>query len=521
MNINFLKKNKNKLKSALPITFFCLIAFYLIYQYSIKIPFFEDSVDILLPALYRLYGGQYPTHYPYNKYPPFPIMFYEFFFILTSVFLKLTTVKDYFQIGRIINVSLLTFNIMIFYLYVRSYLSRVWTLLACLLLLLAPAVFFSGTVLKTESLLLTEILLCLYSINRIQKEPDKVIWHVITAVCCALSVTTKYNVLIFVIYLSGIVLSIHNKQNDKIVDKFTAVIKNKNILIFTAVVIVVILLTWPTIWSIKEIIENVHMHSDIYTVPYPSFWRAVDEPFSFPYGRYSYSLTTIIPFALGVCNYLFALLALVKKLVPKQILLTYGIYSLIYVIISNSLTLIKMPYMYTPIVPFMIICAVFFMKYFFHSGRKVIYKIAGIVLIISSITFSIIQYPLMYNWLKAGLDTQKYILTIGEEDSKVLLLFTNQASLKQGIDVKDIEGSVKKINPDYIMTLNSYFLNFRKYRNPDYKKQYVFYEKLKNGKTNYMLIWDVEVDFPLKFLFIDPEVSINYSLFKLNDGGCD
>lgn len=523
MNINFLKENKNKLISIFPITLLCLIAFYLIYRYSIKIPFFEDSIDIMLPALNHLQGGEYPSHYPYNKYPTFPSMFYELFFIITSVFLKLNTAREYFQIGRIINVSLFTINVLLFYLYARSYFDRIWALLACLLLLFSPAVFFSGIVLKTESLLLTEILLCLYSVNRIQKEPDRIIWHVIAAVSCALSVTTKYNVLIFIIYLSGIVLSIKNERNDTIIEKITTVLKNKNILIFSSVVTLVILITWPTIWEIKETIKS--MSTDIYRLPYPSFMRAVDEWFSFPYGRYSYSLTTMIPVALGICNYLFALLALGMKLVPKQLLITFGIYSLIYIVINNSLTLVNPPYMFTPIIPFMIICAVFFMKYFFESGQTVVYKMAGTIFIISSIICSIIQYPTMYNGLKAGMDIQyKYMLITKEEkdqNKKLLYLFSSEASVKQGIDIKDIEGSVNKIKPDYIITLNSYFLNFRKYSNPDYKKQYAFYEKLKNGQTYYMCIWDVPVEAPLKILFIDPEMSIDYTLFKRINRGSD
>jgi hypothetical protein len=213
------------------------------------------------------------------------------------------------------------------------------------------------------------------------------------------------------------------------------------------------------------------------------------------------------------------------KLVPRKLLITYGIYSLIYIIIYNSLTLVNTPYMYTPIIPFMIICAVFFMKYFFESGQKVIYKMAGTIFIISSIIFSIIQYPTMYNGLKAGMEINyKYMSIIKEEkdqNKKLLYLFSNEASVKQDIDIKDIEGSVNKIKPDYIITLNSYFLNFRKYRNPDYKRQYSFYEKLKNGQTNYMCIWDIQVDSPLKILFIDPEMSIDYTLFKRINSGSD
>lgn len=368
MNINFLKENEKKLLSVFLVILICFIAFYLTYQYSIKIPFFEDSIDIMLPAINHLHGGEYPTHYPYNKYPTFPSMFYELFFVITSVFLKLNTAREYFQIGRMINVSLFTVNILLFYLYARSYLNRIWALLACLLLLFSPAVFFSGAVLKTESLLLAEILLCLYSVNRIQKEPDRLIWHVIAAVSCALSVTTKYNVLIFIIYLSGIVLSVKKERNDTIIEKITTVLKNKNILIFSSVVTLVILITWPTIWQIQETIKS--MSTDIYRLPYPSFMRAVDEWFSFPYGRYSYSLTTMIPIALGICNYLFALLALGIKLVPRQLLITYGLYSSIYIVVCNSLTLVNPPYMYTPIIPFMIICTVFFMRYFLNQAKK-------------------------------------------------------------------------------------------------------------------------------------------------------
>jgi hypothetical protein len=498
-----IKNNKIEIAFFLLTLFVAAAASFLSYVYSTRMPYFTDDFDMVLPALNHMKGAAYPL----LKYPTFPFIFYEFIFRIFSKLLISDT--DYLYAGRLITVVLFGINIMLFYCVARIYLKRAWAFLAVLLFLFAPVIFYSGTVVKTEPLLLTELLICIICVEMISRKPGKTVWHIIAAVSCGLAITTKYNLMPLTTYLFAIMYSAFYENKSGMKAAMAGVVRNKNTWIFTAVFIAIILLTWTTIWDIGTFLQITS--SDLYGLPYPTFFRSVDEFFSFPYGRYSYSLSTIIPFGMGIFNFVLALLAMIFRLIPRKLLVIWGGSSLLYLIFVQSITLARPPYLFTPMMPFLIICSVLFIRYFFSAGKKYFLKIAGSVLIITALIVSVIQFPALYNAVRGMVEAFRFAGSIGK--SIVVLIHSEYTSI-QGIDLTDFEGSINRIKPEYILTLDSYFYNFKKYDRPEYNKQFYYYEMLTRGQIGYGIEWQRPVNIPLKKLFIDPELSFTYTLFK-------
>lgn len=496
---------KARIISNLPLALLFIFAFALVYYYSSQTKVFGDEHLILLPAEGNMSGQAYPL----NSYPPFSYMFYELFFRLLYPFrLAIAPIN----IARFINNILFAVNVLLLYRVARYYLEKSWAFLASFFFMLTPVVFFSGVMVKTESLLLAEVLICAISAHKILSAPDRVVWHIVAAIACATSFTTKCNIFVPAIYCTAVLLAGAPEKSGSLPARLVALLRSRNVWIFAAVFIATILITWPGLLHITLV--NLKDIREFYFQEGPQPMRAVGELFSFPYGMFSYSLTTVIPLAAGFCIYIFAILAIPLRAVPRQLLIIGGVYVLLYCVIMQIVTLDRIPHLFIPVMPFLVLFGVFFLRCFFAEGKKQFFKIAGVILVSASVAVSIIQYPTYWLMWDTVIDS---LLEAAFKADKVALLFHGPGSRNYGVDPMDIEGSIEKIKPTVILTNDSYFQNYGKHKNPLYQRQYEYYKRLREGKAGYTIEWRRKADIPFEELYFDPEIPWQLTLFRRND----
>ncbi|MBW1990310.1 MAG: glycosyltransferase family 39 protein [Deltaproteobacteria bacterium] len=185
--------------------------------------YIPDETDIIQPAL----GG---SPYPLSKYPPFPFMVY-------GAVLGLFPDAYPLLVARALNFGLLLVNLGLFFLLCRRFLDKKWSLFALFAFLGMPVVYYSGIIVKTEGLLLLELLVLMLCLERIHRLGDKPWVHACCGVVCALAVTTKYMVFLPMLY-AGFTLHAYRHASQ---------LKNKavNWAYFCLGFLPVLFMTWP------------------------------------------------------------------------------------------------------------------------------------------------------------------------------------------------------------------------------------------------------------------------------------
>jgi len=508
----FEKLENKKLKIAVYAFSIILLCAYYLFS-TTKMYAFGDESDLILHAINHLKGIPYPA----GRYPSFPIFFYEIF--LFPVNLISGSVPSYelaLQIARVVNILICLSSTIIFYFCLKTKFTGISVLIGSFLFAVSPLAIFHVSLVKTESLLVLEILILYLLGYKIMHGNCTWKTHVFFAVISGLTVTTKYYPMAPIIYMISVFESDHYKQLS-IKKRLRNFLTTKGFYIFSVTSILTILVSWTNLWDYNaQIIENFKVF-DPYFINAPSFMRCVDEWPAFPYGRFSYSLIVILPLGMGLITYLMMLTSLFTRSIPKDMFLILGIPAILYFILFSFTTLLRMPYNFSVCLPFIIVSATGFLnKYIVQKIKK---KWLKTPIIVGLMGITAYQSPVLnIFWQRLTYYSQaNSIFTFQAKLPKQMVwLLTNESTKAYGVDLSDYEKSLIEKKSEYLFVLTSYFHNLCKYKSA-YEINCKYFDKLKNGNSIYLVRWEDYPDYPMStfFKWIDPELEFGFILLKL------
>jgi len=289
----------------------------------------SDELDIVQPARDYIRGDLYAA----VKYPSFVFYFYGFFFRL---FGTTNNAVACLHVARIVNYFLFAANLILLHIFLRKYFSKLWALVGSILFTTLPPIAFSAAYVKTEGLLLCQLLCVLLVLGRISASPKELRWHSLAALGAGLSFSTKLSPLPLLLYVANaIYLRFHGSR-----------IAPRAWLLFCGTLFVVILASWTNLWIFDKVIES--WRSDIYFLPGAGPFNAVDEGIlsGFPYGRFSSFVTVSMPIALGLVG-LFFVASIVVGSIPRWIFWVFGGGNLASLAIALGATRLRLPHGFT------------------------------------------------------------------------------------------------------------------------------------------------------------------------------
>jgi len=309
-----------------------------------------DEFIILNRASWFLRGHSFPL----AQYPPFPYLFYGFF-----LFLAHGISTHILLVGRVVNLCLLLLNLFLFFRVSLPHTGRNWALFSVFLFASTPLVVFSGVFVKTEGMILSEVLALMLCLGLLNEEKAKTWATIFSGVLCAVGITTKYSLMLPIMYilLTGY-LYVVKKREKRIFFRYS---------LFVAAFIITFILIWP---NFVDQIYNWHSanYNDDYFARGPSVLRAVDEPWAFPYGKYSYALCLIIPFSLGPLVFILSLLSLRGRKTPPLVpAVAYVSFFLGFMIVAN-VTLVRYFWVFTLLAPPAVLLSVIKLRALFNSN---------------------------------------------------------------------------------------------------------------------------------------------------------
>lgn len=494
-----------------------LLAAFLAFRFAVNAPpLHPDESDIIFGPGFRAAGGLPSSA---GVYPGFPHMFYSFWVRAFSPLLPNEPVIAAWVISRAVNIVLYGINIAIFFLAARCFLGRLTSLFAALVFALSPGVFFSGVYVKTEGLLLFAICLSLWGGARLSKEPGNAFLHALLGCLAGLGVAVKFNPFPALIYAGALWAGR---------DGFDFLRVRAKIGLFALAFLASVSLMWPGIFDLSRY-SVLRFKAAIYFADAPSAFRSVDELFAFPFGRYSYGLCLVLPFSAGPLNCLAALAGLALKSVPKRMLVIWGIFFACYLLFIMTVTLIRPAWMFTPIIPVVAAASGLFVDKL-RRGFGTAGKAAAAGAALALVLVSFYQYPAaamgVDGTVKALFDgTREARRLLGPDRGRLrdnMLVLTNSGlAVQQHYQARRPSAAIIEKHPEFILLLDSYAINFCKYRkNPLFASQCAFFKRLVAGGGGYRVVWSREVDFPWKFVSFDPETSFTvYLLRRNNDSG--
>ncbi|MFH2100028.1 MAG: glycosyltransferase family 39 protein, partial [Pseudomonadota bacterium] len=455
-----------------------------------------DELSMVAPGIERIFH-QEPTP---SKYPPAAPAFFELWLRAADHLLDLASrgPEFAFLVARVGNLLLYSVNLLLFFLVARPYLGGRAAILAVGLFALNPVVFYSAVHVKTEGLLLASICLCFLASGRISREPERVSWHALAGASCALAAATKYNGVLPVAYLAAVLVSSSNKSGTRPPGQGKALLRGA--LVFLVSFLGCLVVLWPDFLHGGEQLGQ--WAKDLYFLPGPSWFTAMEGTWVFPYGRFSYPLLFTIPFFMGPLVYLSALAGLFTRSLPRDAAWIWGLFSALYLLVAFLVTRLQYPPAYLPVAPFLTLLAVSFWKKLARSPKK-IPKATGWFLAGAAILLALVQYPTMRNISNSVVDAthkaRQYVEQHGEDNAGLILLMNSSLSLSQGLTPLRLEEGVLNRKPDYILVLDSYLRNFSKQLNPDYQRQAGLWDKLIQGEAGYEVLWTYPVRYPLQW----------------------
>jgi hypothetical protein len=467
-----------------------------------------DETDIVRPAVLHIRGEPYPE----TKYPLFPVFAHEL--VLRAVLAAGGGIEP-LAAAHGLNAAIFMVSAILFYLLCLQWLDRWWAVFAAFLYVTSPAVFFAGAIVKTESFLLLEMMVVALASRRIMEGRDSAAWHVAAAAGCALAVTTKFYPFHFLIYFAALAVRERAAGGGGIGAAARGILTDRRVWLFAAAAAALVLLTWP-VWM-KIGLSPAKSARDIYFQEAPTHHRAVGEWTAFPYGRLSYGLLVVMPFAAGLVNYAGTAAALALRAVPGRALLMWGMPAAAYLAAIFGMTLVRSPWFFTMCVPFTALASALAMKRLSGMLRfrgAAIFKAAMLApLAALSIYHSVSLTQFFINYYS--------IIRVQKTEHKgeiVLLVNSAMHSLEPG----RIRESVEEKRPRFLLVFDSYLLNFCKFgHNPQYGRQCAYLRDLEGGRTEYRLVWRRTADYPLRTLNPDPESSSTFLLFERSGRGPD
>ncbi|MFH1886613.1 MAG: glycosyltransferase family 39 protein, partial [Pseudomonadota bacterium] len=413
--------------------------------------------------------------------------------------------------ARFANHLLYLINIFLFFAALRLYFRPFYALLGAFLFAFSPAIYYSGAVVKTESLTLVWILLSLLVAHRIRQEPRALLWHALAAFLSAMAVSTKYNPVPMAIWLcawtAGEWEGIAQWRNMARNMLFSA-----RPWVFTAVFAVVLLIFGKNALFGQR--PDWFVTGEAAFLPFPNFLRSVPGWMTFPYGRWSYGLLFVLPFAAGLWNLVVAFPATVRKSPPREFLWIWGASLAPYFIATTLYTWSRASWFFSPMMPFVIAAGLFLYRDLLESSRSAGFRAGGVLAVFVALGMSAAQYP-------SNLDMIAGIITVGvemsgpaSEDGQGVVpvkLITNAGVKGQGLNPGHPASDILARQPESVLLLDSYAFNFLKFPSgSEEKKEGEILKELMEGKHGYEVKRKKSLDFFRINLTFDPEASMTY-----------
>lgn len=481
----------------------------ILFTYASQLAPFGDELEIILPSANYI-AGQILTHV---KYPSFPFYFYGFVFKITG---NLYSLPGAIAAARAANYLLFAANLFLLHTFLRAFFPRIWALMGTLLFTTLPVVAFSAVYVKTEGLLIFQLLVTLLALHRMAAEPNAARWHVLAAVFSALSISTKLSPLPLLLYLANAVY----------VYRSGTPIRRRSWVFFAAFFTAALLSTWTNLWVFDKVLAS--WGRDIYFFPGAGPFNSVDGGIltSFPYGRFSSFFTVAMPLALGVTG-IFFIGALISRSIPPWILFTFGAGNAVSLIIGLSLTRLRLPHGFTTHVIFFLVAGIAFLTWLAArpSGKHILFnsRLAW-VLVAAALGQTLLQATGLTYFADGMSRVGREIRANyeGPYSEKYLLIqyaseFAARPKEPFPYQIKDYESLRERLDifhPKKLYVFSSYVDNMCKYRNhPTYRDNCAyFFGELLAGKTDYRLERTDEIPW-IGYLLLDPE--FRYMAFYL------
>jgi len=463
----------------------CTLLLVFIWAYINNTLIYFDDIFIIGPIIEKISSG----NYPFLRYPLFPFIFFEKLIMLGKI---LGFSEDPYILGRAINALLLPLNSLLFFIVTKNYLKRNWALYGALIFGLSPVIFFSSASVKTESLLLMQFSFSLLLGQTWKKDIHKYYWPILSGITSALAMGTKFNFSIPFIFLLFSFLALLEKENKKAI--------LISILIYLISTFLAVYLLFPTILNFEQFAGVSEIKNDIMFSPFPNAWRATNEWSLGLTGRFSFAFFHSLPLAMGPLIFISFIIAHIFKTIPKNILITWGVFSLIHFIGFSMLTLYRIPYYYTLCVPYGVIAHVYLLKAIFNLPRLNYLKL-GLI-------FSFLFYQ-FYNFRGISDFFYEYSYVINKILPELRLnylryeksykdLFYWELNLKSSAVKGDqVDTYVLGQKPKYIFTSKGMMTNYCWYKkNKIYSRHCKYFSELLMGQKDYHLIWKREIPLP-------------------------
>ena len=448
--------------------------------FALPLEGFTDEYDIVNPARDYLAGQVHE----YVKYPSFSFYFFGIFFKLFGTF---QNIQDSLHVARIVNYFLFIANILLLHAFLRSHFARLWALVGTILFTTLPWIIFSAMYVKTEGLLLCQLLFVLVVLGKLSDHPNSLRWHALAAIGAALSISTKLSPLPFILYVSNaIYLRFHGTR-----------ITTRAILTYAAVLEITVLATWRNLWIFDKVVAS--WKRDIYFLSGAGPWNALSESelSGFPYGRFSSFLTVTMPMALGLVGLIF-LCSLFARSIPRKILWAFGGGNLVSLIIALSTTRLRLPHGFTPHIVFFLVAGISFLAWLGSrkpAGNPIFNSRLAWVLVAACLAqtgWQVVELPS----LMSAMSHAKQIIRSRPLDKSERLICmypieAGKASIRHLSDKMRDPKSLRELisirNPKELYVYSSYIDNMCKYSTqPTYRENCdFFYKELLPGKTAY------------------------------------
>ena len=483
------------------LTCISIVALWYVWDILLYTPIFlPDEVDIIDPAIQHITNK---TAYPVEKYPAFPFIVYETLICISQHF---SSHVSYLKVARLGTFFFVILGMFLMYSAAIPYVGKKWAMIASLAFLTSPVVTYASVIVKTESLILCETVVVLICLTKIWHNPNQSTWHYGCAIFCGLATATKYHIHLSFVYM--MLLFAMTFLHSSHIKKLSLSTSIKKLVIFSLIFMVTIGLSWPDVYQWIGLPKN-RLPEDLYFNSNPSAFRAIDEPFSFPYGQYSYAIFYIIPYAVGILTFVSGIVSILCRILPLSFLIVWGIPTLIYLGISQYVTLIRAHHIFTPCVPFFVIAATVLWKHVMTVKIKTKWiQVPGLICIMGILVYQFEPYSMHHQYMDV-------IRSIPDSESKQCLYLINSVTSHfSGIDASHIEETVFQKKEPYLLVLDSYFYNFCKYKTSEtYQKQCNFFHRLISGQTSYILEWKQRIQFRFQSLNTDPEASYTFYYF--------
>jgi hypothetical protein len=463
-------------------------------------PYYDDFF-ILEPIIYKLKNGSFP----FLRYPEFPYLFYEKLILLVNSIFKFA---GPYVIASAINCFLLPLNSFLFYLNAKNFLEKKWALLGAALFGFAPAVFFSSSSVKTESLLLTQLFLSIFLSHKWSIKKSDYLWPILAGLVSALAIGTKYNFSIPIIFP---IFCLHETLFKKA--RLASLIRP--ISFFSISLILITLLFFPTILNFGNFVEIEEIKNDIMFSPFPNAYKAVGEWNAFPAGRFSYAFFHSLPLIVGPIIFIFSIIAHLLKLIPKNVLLLWGGSSFIHFVGVSLMTPYRLPYYYTLCTPYLVISSLFLLQ----SSIKIFkFEILKMLMIFGVLLYQIYNFTgisnVFHEYTEVIQNTTPQLRTqlLGHEENYEDF-FNWELNLSNSAVRGDlVYNHVLEKRPKYIFTSAQMVRNYCNYKSDlNYLKHCKYFSQLLNEKKGYRLIWKKDIPLP----FYNPFFHEKYFSFYL------